>query len=177
MSLKERLEVLTPNPRISEAVCSETNTSGALCSETNKTSQGSSRWGALILRRAISAKRMESANFWCRRALVRRFRNFSWHMSKHTMYLICGNFLLSEIQKRHFYFIPRRWNIFSGPLWGPNLISFCLISYPWELFLISICWRYLLIFDPQNLYPPEVDHPWLSTMWSPFEILSGLFLP
>ena len=33
------------------------------------------------------------------------------------------------------------------PLWSPNLISFCFISPLENVFLTSIYWRYLLIFD------------------------------
>ena len=55
------------------------------------------------------------------------------------------------------FFIPLKVDYFSGPLWGPNLISFCLISYPTprQVFWISIYKRFLLIFDPQFFFIPR----------------------
>ena len=73
------------------------------------------------------------------------------------------------------HFIPRRWTIFSGPLWGPNLISFCLISFstPRQVFWISICWRYLLIFDPPKF---SIPRRWTIFWWSPMGSPFDLFL-
>ena len=53
-----------------------------------------------------------------------------------------------------FFLFPRGGTIFSGPLWGPNLISFCLISYPTlrQVFWISIYSGYLLIFNPLKFF-------------------------
>ena len=89
----------------------------------------------------------------------------AYAISKSFVFLIANNALSLQV----ITFIPRMWIIFSGPLLGPNLISFCLISYPTprQVFWISIYWRYLLIFDPLKFFIPRRWTILGGPLWGP----------
>ena len=88
------------------------------------------------------------------------------HISEWFSILCLFNYFLATLLPIKFY-PPKVDHPLGGPLWGPNLISFCLISSLRNIFLISIYRRFFAIFDPKNFLSPGGGPTYVVLLWGP----------